>query len=241
MEMNMHKGLGVLVVVAGLVPLLSCGPAEDQPTSPTQTARPVKEAATVPDERDSNGRRILFLTITPGGDPRTPRFVGLTNLPDGTEAQLTVGSKKVRYMAQAEVTVEGGRFHSSAFSNGGQPLLPGTYSVELTSPLSDLQPAQAKQAIGTGYENFVGPQFSEGLIGRTIRFETKFKVPGTLRPEAIASARQQADKDLLDFMLRSCTDIEKQAGRPTRTDQAEAKIKSCADGIFEQVKRDRKG
>lgn len=234
--MRTHMSVGFACVVT--LGLLSCGPSgTEENGQSTLAARQIPHPAKAPDELDVQGRHILFLSLRPSEDLTLPTFSGLTNLPDGTSLILTVRSKKIGYMAQDEVTVIDNKFSSNKFSKDGSPLIPGIYTVDISSPLSSLQPNSVNNIVGIEYENFVGPQFSEAGIGRAIDTTTRFIVPGKLTPQAIADAKQKADEDLHDWMLDSCAYIEKLTGRPTKTDAAQAKIRACADRTFEEVKR----
>jgi hypothetical protein len=226
----------VLIAAASIVAALAgCG---RQPSRGAEDTRTAKSAMpNVPDNFDSQGRHILLLTLSPGGDARKPSFSGLANLPDGTALQISLFSKATGHLnGQDDITIKDGRFTSQSFSRKGEPLLPGSYRVELTSPMSDIQPDSVKQVVGKEYENYVGKDLSDGGIARTIDRTMTIRVPGTLTASVLADARKQDDVDLRQSMMESCAYIEKVDGRPTRTDAAEAKIAACADRLMRRVK-----
>lgn len=181
------RRLNVLTLSAVGLGLLSCGPqgAEKSATdfSASQTPQPTRAL----DDRDAQGRHILFLQVKPSGDPAKPHLSGLTNLPNGTSLTLTVLSPQANFRGEDQVTVVNQRFKSIAFSSEGKPLEPGAYIVEVSAPLSKFQPNKVKKVVGPQYENFVGPQFRL-LMGRWIETKTQFKVPST---EGKASADPQ--------------------------------------------------
>lgn len=224
------------------MPLLACTQSTDKQESAHEIrAQEIMVSSKIPDRLDAQGRHVLFLTITPEGNINSPRFAGMTNLPEGTRLQLTLEAQRIHYLAQNDITVSSGRFLSNSFTNEGTPLLPGTYRVKISAPLSDIQPDSVKTSIGKDYENYVGNQFSDTYIqkiymGRVIDTSTIFKVPGALTAEAIEAATRQAEQELRDNMMQSCAWIEKRAGRATRTDSAQAKIKACADKLYDEVK-----
>ena len=241
----------VPVLVIALVGMKSCGgDTEPQPVQTQPPVEPVKpvgvQAAApavapvealpnVPQKVDHLGRKVLFLSAELIGDGRRPAFSGVTNLPDGTELMLTVRSDQIAFLAQDKVVVAGRRFKSQTFSNRGGSFLPGTYQVELSSPISGVQPPSVQSVVGKEYENFVGPQFSEDGIGRRLSTSFDFTVAGDLTPQAIASSKRATAEDTRSSILESCRYIEERAGRPTKTDTAIGKIEQCADDIQRQA------
>ncbi len=84
------------------------------------------------------------------------RVAGRTNLPDGMRLMIGLRNTAIAYFAQDKVSVISGAFKSSWFSNRGRALPPGTYGVEVSSPIADLQPDSVKRIIGKNGQNLSG-------------------------------------------------------------------------------------
>ena len=84
------------------------------------------------------------------------RVLGETNLPHGMSLMLSLRHAGSSYFAQDKVEVVKGRIASSWFTKKGQSLPPGTYQIEVSSPLPDLQPPEVKERIGKSGQNLVG-------------------------------------------------------------------------------------
>lgn len=77
------------------------------------------------------------MTAKPDGKDK-PTIVGTTNLPDGIELMITLSRKENQYLAQDKTKVNGGTFRAGPFSEKGVGLNPGTYTLEVTTPLAEL-------------------------------------------------------------------------------------------------------
>ncbi len=89
------------------------------------------------------------------------QIVGKTNLPNGMQLLLGLSEPSANYFAQDKVSVLNGTFRSTAFSNRGAALPPGTYEVSVSSPLPLLQPASVRFALGQNGERLSGPAVIE--------------------------------------------------------------------------------
>jgi hypothetical protein len=138
--------------------------------------------------------------------PIRPTIYGATNLPDGTRLIVTMVRTESKYMAQDDVTVRNGQFKTAAFSSQGQPLNPGTYGVRVTMSLADLQDASVRAIIGAKGERMSGPLVKRGAPGPTIEYASSFVVPGVANAQLDAKARQKAEEDLRQWIVKSCED-----------------------------------
>jgi hypothetical protein len=109
--------------------------------------------------------------------PSRPTIVGTTNLPDGTELMITVRRIEVTYLAQSTVIVSGSHFRSEQFDQSGHDLPSGTYTVEITMPIAEVQPDRVKAVIGRDGENLAGPLVKSAAFGLiVIEYTTTFDV-----------------------------------------------------------------
>jgi hypothetical protein len=175
---------------------------------------------------------LVFL-VTGNTATGRPVIEGTTNLPDGAELMVTLSRKANSYMAQDTLKVQGGRFKSNQFTNRFSPLLPGQYVLEVSGPITAVQPAAS--ALGDNYSNYSGPLLKRGKYGTTLRYETTLVIPGQSNSAADAAARKAAEEDKAAWLRRSCTEIpeisERLTGkRMTRSDR-DAAVKECLAGI----------
>lgn len=76
------------------------------------------------------------------------RIYGQTNLPDQMKFMVTLSNEQLQYRAQSHVVAKDGRFQSEWFTRRGNPVPTGNYTVELSSPLTQLQPKSVQLVIG---------------------------------------------------------------------------------------------
>jgi len=108
------------------------------------------------------------------------RVEGTTNLPSGMSLMITIGGKINQYQAQDQIIVKNGKFSSEWFSDYRQPgnkLLPGTYSIRITSPLAELQPKEVQNVIGNRGERMGGSFVRLGEYGNRVDFSEDFVIP----------------------------------------------------------------
>lgn len=89
------------------------------------------------------------------GPASTPAIIGTTNLPDGTNLLITISA--AAYIVQDKVKVDTGRFRTVNFSNRGQPLDNGEYSIIVVMSIPSTQPEHVRAIIGNDGEKLRGP------------------------------------------------------------------------------------
>lgn len=107
---------------------------------------------------------------------RRPVVTGETNLPDGTEGIVSIESKTTKKGGSDEFTVQAGRFKAGQFSDGGQGLAPGNYTLEVTVAIAQVQPPQVKAVIGQNGENLHGPLVERDDLGTSVRLSQDFRL-----------------------------------------------------------------
>lgn len=114
----------------------------------------------------------ISLTTDPNGG--RPRFTGRTNLPDGMELIVTLEDPSLVYMAQDKVTVAAGHFRTVAFSDDYDPVVPGSYLIEITGSAA-AQPQQVKALIGSHGQLMRGPfVITDTMFGMEQLVDAKF-------------------------------------------------------------------
>lgn len=149
----------------------------------------------------------VTLSAKAEGDGR-PTITGTTNLPDGVDLMISISRKESQYMAQDKVKVKGGAFRSVEFSQKGNPLNPGKYTVEVTMPVAAVQPPNTWPVIGNEGAKLEGPLVKKNSFGGKV---VEYKMPlvigsGHASSEQDRKAREQDQKDKHEWWLRSCTD-----------------------------------
>lgn len=145
-----------------------------------------------------------------------PVISGSTNLPDGTQltmlltGQLPACAPRCGWEYDIS-TVQGGRF--TARPKGSTPLMPGSYTIDVATPMASIQPENVRRIIGENGEQLRGPyvvtleggkyvpvtfprgpRSSEGerFVGLMIRYTEKIRVSGA--PVAQASSGTQREE-----------------------------------------------
>ena len=162
------------------------------------------------------------------------RIDGQTNLPEGTA--LMVSAQRGPVGADTEVTVQGGRFSADLYPRQGQPIPPGAYEVEVSTPLADLQPQSVKSVLGPDYNAVTGPLVVPSPFGgRIIDYTAKANSGGRADPAADKAARQRAYKEFEARSRRDCQElpgsVERFTGRPKSPSERAALIQSCLRDI----------
>ena len=125
-------------------------------TKQTQTEKQYDISRQKPAQAGKGLKVDLSLEFEKGADGRV-RILGKTNLPHGMTLMLDLRGTSAKYFAQDKVEVIDGRIMSSWFSDGSKPFRSGTYEIEVSSPLPDLQPPAVRAVIGQTGENLSGP------------------------------------------------------------------------------------
>jgi hypothetical protein len=174
----------------------------------------------------------LIFTVTGNATEGRPIVEGVTNLPDGTQLLLTLSRAASGYNAQDKLSVQNGRFRSGQFSNRGEPLLPGSYSLELVGPVTAVQPTAS--ALGKDYANFTSALLKRGKFGATLEYRATLAVPGQSNSAADAAARRTADQERVAWLRKSCSEIpgisERLTGKKISKSDAETLVKDCIAG-----------
>jgi hypothetical protein len=155
--------------------------------------------------------KVTMSTNTEGGDK--PAVIGVTNLPDGTELMVTVKRSESGYMAQSKVRVSNGSFRAGPFSQKAAPLIPGTYTVEISTPIAAVQSPSVRSVIGRDGSNLEGPLAKQStfggktLGGKVVEYQTAFTVGGgKSSADADRAAKAQANQEKHEWWLKSCKD-----------------------------------
>lgn len=141
-------------------------------------------------------------------DPARPVFHGRTNLPDGAELMLTLTRPASGFMAQAKMNVVSGQFVTERMSQGGSPLNPGRYKLEVSMSLALLQPAAVRAMVGEHGERMSGSlvtasQFDPGE--HLFDFVETVELGGPADGALDAAAKARSVADLRDWMAMGCT------------------------------------
>ncbi|WP_263772848.1 hypothetical protein [Propionivibrio soli] len=137
-----------------------------------------------------------------------PTITGVTNLPDGIDLMITISRKESQYMAQDKVKVKAGTFRSAEFSQKGNALNPGKYTIEMSMPIAAVQPPNTWPVIGNDGAKLEGPLVKKNSFGgKVVEYKTSMVIgSGEASSERDNMAREQEQKDKHEWWLRSCTD-----------------------------------
>lgn len=94
------------------------------------------------------------------------RFQANSNIPDGTPIIFTVKGRK--YTAQCKDTTINGELISDWFSERGQPIRDGFYTVELSCPIDRVLPDKVKKIFGERNRNIYGRYVKFNPIGGNV-------------------------------------------------------------------------
>jgi len=136
---------------------------------------------------------VTMSTKVEGGGK--PVVVGKTNLPDGTHLMVDIKRKKSTYHGQDKAQVFRGKFRVGPFTQWGNALNPGTYTLEITVPFAQVQPASVQSQIGSHGEKLQGPLVKKEDLGNRAEYHSTFKVAGAESAEKDKMARQQYEKE----------------------------------------------
>ncbi len=136
-----------------------------------------------------------------------PSVTGITNLPDGTDLMISIIRKESSYSGGIKSKVLNGKFNAGPFSQYGNPLNPGKYSLEITVPYAQVQPKRILPLIGNRGEKLEGPLSKKEALGRLVKYKTSFKIDGVV---SIANDKEAKKKDKAateEWKRKSCADI----------------------------------
>lgn len=200
------SGKTLLIILVG-IPLLGILTSPSQKHAPSPGASPSPTPVTVPAAqtvgikwpdkpnlpafKDSVAFSIQFYD---SGDMK-PAIIGYTNLPEGTKMMVDVSRKKASYFGQSEAFVRDGRLQTENFTVSGAPLPPGTYKVEISTPLPGIEPASVQQVIGKRGENLKGKWTTSSYGEKMVRFSTNLELGNGESKQADAEAIQRKKQE----------------------------------------------
>ncbi len=97
-----------------------------------------------------------------------------TNLPD--ETSLMVSVEGVNYNASSKVSIDNNRAITEPFSNKGNALESGEYTVKVTMPVPSIQSNAVRDIIGNIGENMVGDLVIKSSIGESYIIEKQISI-----------------------------------------------------------------
>lgn len=186
------------LLVASL--LVCCRCTSGDPTN-NQQSKPQPQAATT---FSPSAPQTLQLAVVTKSLANGLAVEGHTNLPDGTELMLSVQRGPV--LGGAKEFVQNGAFQDNIYPNDGKPIPSGTYRVEVSTPLGDIQPAGIKEQLGSNYEAITGPLLVKDEVsgGRIIDYTTKAHIGGAADPRADERARKVAYREHEAYSEKAC-------------------------------------
>lgn len=168
---------------------------------------------------------------------RRPVVTGETNLPDGTEGIASIESKTTKKGGSDKFAVQEGRFRAGPFSDGGQGLAPGSYTLDVTIAIAQVQPSQVRAVIGQDGENLRGPLVERGSIGTSVQLSQGFRLDaqGKITAGTDKAAVEQSTQSSLKearAILQALQTLERQ-GREMESlrgnDDDVDKLRRCGD------------
>lgn len=170
--------------------------------------------------------RRLKVEFEINGAPARPTISGSTNLPDGTQVGAALTRIGGQYATMGNGEVRGGRFNIVPDAPLGIGLPPGRYEVEINTPVANVQPDEVRAIVGPDYENFTGPLFSDGELGRMVSVKKFHVVPGEFDAADLQSRREAVSYDMA---RDNCIRARKEEGLATRTPKAAGEIDECVE------------
>ncbi len=142
------------------------------------------------------------------GDPFKPTVTGKTNLPIGTILMVSLRRTVTKYYAEANATVgPHGCFMAGPFTQDHSPINAGRYEVEVTMPVSSVQPEAVQNIVGHAGENMTGPSVRrfDGL-GKMVEYRTSFTL-GRPAARKDAEAKQKSEANYKEWQAETRTSI----------------------------------
>ncbi|WP_432354402.1 hypothetical protein [Sporosarcina sp. A2] len=102
---------------------------------------------------------------------------GETNIPDGGQLMFTLNGPE--YTAQMKAVIDNGVFKTDVFSDHGEGLPAGKYTLEVSLSIASTQDENFVKKVGKEYEYLNGSFMDEGDLGKTMNYETSFSVEET--------------------------------------------------------------
>jgi hypothetical protein len=166
---------GVLLALAVFTTQCAQRPATNLSTNTSNEEVPTSSPAAAAGLPPLSDGVLLNATVQEDAG-RRPAVTGETNLPDGTEGIASIESKTTKKGGSDKFAVHGGRFRAGPFSEGGQGLEPGNYTLDVTIAIAQVQPSQVRAVIGQNGENLRGPLVERGSIGTSVQLSQDFRL-----------------------------------------------------------------
>lgn len=156
----MKKIIHIFILILFSISLISCGNSQ-KTTSPTDT-----------NTNTANKKIDVSMEAQPITNNGKTKFSIKTNLPNNTELMISLKNQKSNYAAQDKVSVSNGSAQTSEFSNLDKALTPGTYQLEITTPIASVQPSSVKSLIGDNGINLTGSYIvNDETSNKTVDFK----------------------------------------------------------------------
>ncbi len=121
-------------------------------------------------EAEPNKEINVTMTVNPIISNGMVVIQGTTNLPEGTQLMLSLEGSG--YLAQDSISVSNGMFTSAQFSNKGNSLANGTYTLKISTPTANVQPASVQEIIGENGRNLKGDLVTfDEIWGSTVDYK----------------------------------------------------------------------
>jgi hypothetical protein len=139
--------------------------------------------------------------------PERPMIIGVTSLPNSTQLMVEIRRKASSYFAQSKATVVDGHFRSDRFSQGGAPLNPGDYQLNVMMPIARTQSPEVRSVIGAEGEKLSGSLVEHGQFGVIVTTKSEFKVGRGADASLDAQARAKAAEDIDKWVIDNCRSL----------------------------------
>lgn len=187
-----------IVVLGGVSVLRSCNETEATGTTPGNTPPAATSPAAV-QQKLLDGPVTMSATVD-----QQHRVIGTTNLPDATPLIISLHNRSRKYSGQSESVVNSGAFESKPFSESNRPLAPGSYEVQITTPMASLQPTSVRDIIGARGEKLTGPYVKDGIGGKSVVATFKVSIAGADNGVDDNAAAQQSTQEIEAWKMKSC-------------------------------------
>lgn len=121
-----------------------------------------------------------------------PIVFGTTNLPDGTQLMVLITKQHGGYAAESKVTVAGGHFAREQFSDGGRPLGPGLYKIDVEMTLPGLQSDQVRAVVGDRGQKMSGALVVKVMSNLTVSYSANFQLGSAVPAHAPVPAQSKS-------------------------------------------------
>lgn len=143
-----------------------------------EEAAPVTEEKAPAEEVESAEAEPIEVEVTTEAEIEDGKATisGTTNLPDDAELMTTIENVEADFRAQSKNKVQDGAFTSDTFSNKGESLPAGNYTVTVSLSIPSTQSEAFKEKAGSDYENLSGDLMEDSDLGKSMSYETEFTI-----------------------------------------------------------------